>query len=108
MFGTPSTLDDFESDLITGQTTATGQWGNTTLRPMTYDLSIMNVDVEGHEAAVFRPLLNPERQSGHWPDYIMMEAAWSEQWDYDVVAALKEAGYREHFKTKLNMILTRD
>ncbi|KAB7614515.1 FkbM family methyltransferase [Amylibacter sp. SFDW26] len=73
------------------------------ISPKGYDLSMLKIDVEGFEASVFKPMFENAKDV-HWPDYIMMESAWNEDWDMDLVGELGKIGYTDHFVTKLNTI----
>lgn len=76
--------------------------------PADFDLSFMKIDVEGHEAEVFAPLLDPERVSGHLPDFIIMEHVSSEEWEVDLISELANYDYKEHRKTLHNTLLRRE
>ena len=75
--------------------------------PAGYDLSLMKIDVEGHEPGVLAPLLDPGRKKGHWPDIIMLEHTAAAEWGIDLIAALIASGYEEHHKTAENTFLKR-
>ncbi len=47
--------------------------------PAGFDLTLMKVDVEGHEPGVLAPLLAEGRKKGHWPDIIMLEHTSAER-----------------------------
>lgn len=78
------------------------------LSPAGYDLTLMKIDVEGHEPGVLAPLLDPARKKGHWPDIIMLEHTSAAHWGTDLIGALIERGYTEHHKTNENTFLKRD
>lgn len=75
--------------------------------PEGYDRTLMKIDVEGHEPGVLAPLLDPDRTTGHWPDYIMLEHTGAEAWGVDLIAELKARGYAEHLRTAENTFLKR-
>lgn len=72
-----------------------------------YDLTLMKIDVEGHEPGVLAPLLDPARKKGHWPDIIMLEHTAAADWGVDLIALLKSRGYVEHVRTSENTFLKR-
>lgn len=75
--------------------------------PAGFELSLMKIDVEGHEPGVLAPLLEPGRKTGHWPDIIMLEHTAADDWGIDLIGALKDAGYSEHIRTAENTFLKR-
>ena len=76
--------------------------------PTGFDLTLMKIDVEGHEPGVLAPLLDPARKKGHWPDIIMLEHTSAADWGIDLIGALKGCGYAELHKTNENTFLKRD
>lgn len=78
------------------------------LAPAGFDLTLMKIDVEGHEPGVLAPLLDPARNTGHWPDIIMLETTGAEGWGVDLIGLLKAAGYGEHHVTAENTFLKRE
>jgi FkbM family methyltransferase len=75
--------------------------------PSGYELSLMKIDVEGHEPGVLAPLLDPGRKAGHWPDIIMLEHTGAAGWGIDLIAALTARGYAEYIRTAENIFLKR-
>lgn len=78
------------------------------ISPSGFDLTLMKIDVEGHEPGVLAPLLNPARRTGHWPDIIMLEHTAAENWGIDLIGLLIERGYAEHLRTSENIFLKRE
>jgi FkbM family methyltransferase len=76
--------------------------------PTGFDLTLMKIDVEGHEPGVLAPLLDPARTKGHWPDVIMLETTGADAWGIDLIGLLKAAGYAEHHVTAENTFLKRE
>lgn len=75
--------------------------------PAGFDLTLMKIDVEGHEPGVLAPLLDPNRKNGHWPDIIMIETTGAAAWGVDLIGMLKASGYAEHHRTAENTFLKR-
>lgn len=76
--------------------------------PSGAQLTLMKIDVEGHEPSVLAPLLDPARKKGHWPDIIMLEHTGAERWDTDLMGALESVGYAEDMRTAENTFLKRE
>jgi FkbM family methyltransferase len=72
-----------------------------------FDLTLMKIDVEGHEPGVLAPLLDPARKKGYWPDIIMLEHTAAEAWGVDLIGQLMASGYAEHHRTSENTFLKR-
>lgn len=73
-----------------------------------FDLTLMKIDVEGHEPGVLAPLLDPSRTKGYWPDIIMLEHTSAEDWGVDLIGQLVASGYAEHHRTSENTFLKRE
>lgn len=69
-----------------------------------HDLSVMKVDVEGAEEAVLAPVLD----AGGWlPDVLLMETRHADEWNTDLVARIRAAGFENALEADGNTLFVR-
>ncbi|SEQ10228.1 FkbM family methyltransferase [Thalassovita taeanensis] len=72
-----------------------------------YDVSLIKIDVEGFEDAVFNPWLDGAGVVD-MPDAILMETEHAKDWDTDLVGRVKAMGYGVRFEGEGNTLFVRD
>ncbi len=72
--------------------------------PTPYDLSLIKVDVEGFEPAVFASLFTKPADQIWWPGFILMEQAHSQKWRDELFAKFKNLGYEIYYQNPRNII----
>ena len=71
------------------------------------NIKILKIDIEGYEDLALIPYFeNVEKKL--YPKHIIIEHSSHSLWRQDVIEFLFTIGYSEFFKTKANMILSRD
>lgn len=65
-------------------------------------IGMLKIDIEGFEDQALLPFLESASSSA-WPRYILIEVCHRQFWKGDVVAALRERGYREVFRNTRNL-----
>lgn len=68
-----------------------------------HDITVLKIDVEGGEEAVLLPLL-----AGDWlPDAMLVETVHADQWQSDLIGAIRQAGFAPVLKVEGNTLFTR-
>lgn len=64
----------------------------------------LKIDVEGYEDRCLPPFFADAPRS-LWPSVMVLEYIGSDEWSFDLIGHLKSLGYREHRRTRSNLVL---
>jgi FkbM family methyltransferase len=70
-----------------------------------FDICVLKIDVEGAEEAALRPMLAAK---GWLPDVILMETRHADEWESDLIAQVKAAGFRAVFEAEGNTLFVKN
>ena len=70
-------------------------------------IDILKIDIEGYEDRALLPFFR-DAEPALWPGAILIETVHQHLWSQDVTAFLRDNGFRIHFQTRENLLLTRE